>query len=325
MSGFRSPDLSAVLVTYGWEPIAPVLEWLRVQTAVERIELVIVAESPEEIEGRVETLSEFARVRVVEGDGEASITTARARGVASSTAPVVFIGETHTFGAPEWAEEVIRAHREWDVVVPTFRNGNPGTALSWAAFIQDYGICGEGRAPQELTSWPGYNATYRRDLLLEFGDTLDERLTQGDELWKGIRERGGRTYLTSRAFLAHVNVDRPGSWVHERYLVGHTIAGIRRRDWSWPRRLGYALAAPLIALIVTWRNLEAYRLAVRSARLPRWTGTAWLGGLLIRTFGEFVGYLFGIDRSALRAMERYEIERFAHVHTAEFAHVRAAD
>ena len=87
----------------------------------------------------------------------------------ATSAPYVFIGETHCFPEPGWARAILAAHAEgWDTVVPVLTNANPHgraelggvparrTARNWAP------------APaRELGASPTYNASMRRELVGE--------------------------------------------------------------------------------------------------------------------------------------------------------------
>lgn len=305
------PELTVVIPTDRWETIVPVLDRLSTQPAKPRIELLLLSASPGPLARAAAALEGFGAVRV-----EAALPAVRAQGVALARGPVVFLGETHSYVGERWAELLLAAHREWDVVVPCFGNANPGTALSWAAFLQDYGWCGEGRPAGELAEWPGLNVSYRRSALLALGDGLDAALQKGDELRGEIRRRGGKACFAPHIRVDHLNVDRRWSWARERFLRGLLIAGHRRAAWGWTRRIGYALAAPLIALVLMGRNWAAFRDALRAGRLPRWTAPAWIAGIAIRAGGEAVGYAFGAGPGSLAEMEEYETHKLAYTRPA---------
>ena len=74
--------------------------------------------------------------------------------------------------------------RHCAAVVPAIANANPKTALSWASYLTDYGVWGPGRESGQLEHTLKYNGAYRRDVLLELGDRLDELLdANNEELW----------------------------------------------------------------------------------------------------------------------------------------------
>lgn len=131
------PPLSVVLFTRGrYESIRKTIQYLREQTAREQLEIVIVAPSAEGL-GLIESdRSGFRAFRVVEIGPFKSGARARAAGIRQATAPVVVLGEDHSYPDSGWAKALIEAHRQpWAAVGPEVLNGNPGSMLSWAQFF----------------------------------------------------------------------------------------------------------------------------------------------------------------------------------------------
>src|SRR5256885_1366680 len=70
-------------------------------------------------------------------------------------------------------------------------NANPEAALSWASYLMDYGGWGPGRTSGQLEQTLKYNGAYRRDVLLELGDRLDDLLdANNEELWPILHRQG---------------------------------------------------------------------------------------------------------------------------------------
>jgi hypothetical protein len=230
--------------------------------------------------------------------------------VRAASAPIVFLGETHSFPHPGFAEAVIAAHVEpWDVVVPGLGNANPENALSWASFLTDYGQWADALPTREIGGGPTWNVVYKRTVLLDLGEALERVLSAGDELAVMLRAQGRRTWFESSARLDHTNLSRPGSWADERYLTGLLIADSRRARWSLSKRWLYILASPLIPLVILSRIARPVRLLARKRILPRGTVLALLVGAVIRTAGEVVGYLVGSNPGAEPRMEEYELHK----------------
>ena len=109
---------------------------------------------------------------------------ARAAGVRAARAPLIFIGETHTYAHPEWAEALIKAHAgPWAAVVPGFGNANPVGALSWSLFLLDYGLWLHMMPARETVMAPTHNVAYKRQVLLDLG----ERARQRVDAWRPTR------------------------------------------------------------------------------------------------------------------------------------------
>ena len=219
-------------------------------------------------------------------------------------AEVVALGETHVLLATTWASAVLHRHRAGaDVVLPLMVNGNPGSALSEAAFLMDYGRY--SRADLHASGVPLYNASFRRSLLLTDEDALVATLSPGPALEAFVRARDAVIVSEARAEIAHLNVARPlAAWIDERFSGGFVMAEHRCRAWSARRRLLYAVAFPAIAVTLLRRAHRALR---RGA--IRGTGAALVAGCVLYAAGEACGYLRLSASSAAARMEHYEMRK----------------
>jgi hypothetical protein len=302
--------LSVVVVTDHFRTIRRVVARLREQTVREQLEVVIVAPSGRDVGLDEEALDGFAGVRVVEMETIHPMSLARAAGVRAASAPIVFLGETHSFPHPGFAEAIIAAHVEpWDIVVPGLGNENPENALSWASFLTDYGQWLAELPAGEIGGGPTWNVSYKRMALLDLGEALERVLSPGDELAVAFRAQGRRAWFEPAARLDHANVSRPGPWADERYLTGLLIAANRKERWSLARRWLYIFASPLIPVVILSRIARPVRLLARKRILPKGTVIALVVGAVIRTAGEVVGYMFGSNPSAEPRMEEYELHK----------------
>ena len=304
--------ISVVLVTDSYETIQPVVARLALQTVREAIEIVIVGPAGETLAPDRPELAGFAGVRVVEFDPIVPLAPARAAGVRAATAPVVFLGETHSYPHPGWAEALIKAHAQgWAAVVPALGNANPG-AISWANILFDYGAWMEGPPAGEVDCIPIHNSAYKRSILLEFAD-LEHLLSGGNELMLRLRANGHRLYFEPAAKLDHLNMSRPVSWIAERYVQGLIVARSRIGDWSRARRLLYVCASPAIPLVIFSRVIEPVRRLRRRQPLPRGTYGALLANALVLAVGETVGYMRGAGNEAARRLAEYELHKVRYV------------
>jgi hypothetical protein len=251
----------------------------------------------------------------VEVDGLHDLNAARAEGVRASSAPVVLVAETHAFPRAGWLDAVIAAHREADLVIPAFENGNPASALSWSGFLADYGSFGRGRASGDTPWWPGFNVTYDRAKLLEIEGRIEEVFASGPAAWTTLRERGWRVHFEPAAEVLHLNVDMPLAWVDERYVTGRVLGGRRSEDWGPGRRLLFALASPLVAPVLLRRTRPALVLARNRRRLPAGTTLAWILGMGARALGEGAGFLLGPSGRAEQRLLDYELFKADYVRT----------
>jgi hypothetical protein len=281
---------------------------------VEKLEVVIVTPRPTAFGQEVANLDEFRALLIVGVDALVPLTAARAAGIRAATAPVVFVGETHTYPEEGWAEALIDAHTDdWAAVVPGFGNANPSGTLSWAGFLTDYGSWLNSLQPRELSMIPTYNTAYKRAALLELGPKLELLLTTGDELIVDLRAAGRRFVFEPSARIDHANVARPWDWLIERYLGGLLTANSRRERWSWGRRLLHAAGSPLIPAVVLGRVAGGVAAARRAYRVPLGVYPLLVVGAVVSAIGEFVGYLGGPVAWAERRMTEYEIHRLRYL------------
>src|SRR4029078_11441737 len=237
---------SVVIATDNFARVAVLVESLSKQTIADRLELIFVASHPQTIHANREKASGFHTVEVVEIAPIVALATARATGVRRATAPYVFIAETHAYPDPDFCERLVAAlSSEWSVVVPGFRNANPVNAFSWAGFLSDYGPWIYRLPEGETDRAPSHDAAFRKSVLMEFEDRLENALTFGDELYLGLKARGHRAWFEPRAGIQHVNIQRARSFIGERFRSGVLIGGYRSVRWGYARRLAYAGGAPL--------------------------------------------------------------------------------
>ena len=308
------PWMSVILVTDRYQTIGEVIARLRSQTVRDHLEIVIVAPSGQPEEWDQSALEVFAGVRLVEVSSIWPLAAARAAGVRAASAPVVVIGETHAFPQPGWAEALIKAHAQpWAVVVPAFENANPDSALSWAAFLRDYGLWVDGLPAREIAFVPPYNTATKREVLLGLGGSLERMVSQGEELATSLRAGGHRSYFEPAAKIDHINLSRPRSWLAQRFLTGQVLAAGRAERWSRVRLLLYACAGPLIPLVILSRLIGSVRLMQRTGRLPAGTVFALVLGAIASAAGEVVTYAAGARPDIKLRLDRYELYKLRYI------------
>jgi hypothetical protein len=296
------PALSFVVVTDRFAYVREVVDAIRRQDERDRIELVIGTPSEAEL-GLDEDAIEGLDVHVVE-IGRARLAQGRALAADASSAPYVFIGETHCFPQPGWAGALLTAHAEgWDTVVPVLSNANPRGALSWAAFLLAYGRNWAPAPARELGASPTYNASMRRELVAE-------HFVGGGQGFVDVPRRDGqRIFRAPDARMRHLNVTVLRTWLDERYVVGRLYGADRARGWSRARRAGYVAASPLLPLSQLRTVLRATGLR-RFRELPPLTLPAMLLGSAVSVAGEVVSYAGGPPApDVIGRIDDYEIHR----------------
>lgn len=307
----EGPRLSAILATDNYDRVKVVIDALSRQSIADKIELVLVTDAPEGVRSRAAQLDCFHSV-VVHSNKIVPLGAARAAGVRAASAPYVFIAETHAYPDADLAETLVeRLEEGWSLVVPGLRNSNPRNGISWAAFLGDYGAWSRALPAGEIQRGPAHNTAFRRDVLLEFGDGLEQAFGFGDDLYQGMRARGQRSWFEPNPGVEHVNIERFGDWFRERFLSGTVIGGARAKDWTWGRRLLYIVASPLIPFVILSRIQRGVREVAKYEDLPAGTIPAVIAGAILKIAGEVSAYAFGPNERQLERMTAYEIRKLS--------------
>jgi hypothetical protein len=263
-------------------------------------------------------LSSFARwEHVVIADGTA-FDDARAAAVRAASAPIVAFTEDHSFPQPGWATALVEAFVDGvSVVGPVVHNGNPRSVTSRANFLLEYGDWMPPGRRNGHSHLPGHNSAYRRDVLLALGDRLTPMIEAESVLhWELGRSGHGLTQEPNAA-TRHVNFSRFGPSIALRYHLGRAFAVRRSVEWSALKRLGYAAAFPLIALVRVARiarmGLKSNELASTMTALPMVAAMVTVSsvgeavGNVTRQAASSTAYLSDIEHNRRRFMRKDDV------------------
>jgi glycosyltransferase involved in cell wall biosynthesis len=317
MSDRRSPHLSVIVITPDhYRTIRNTIRRLRAQTIREQLEVVIVAPSSDQLELDESEMEGFLQFRIVEIGSLRSTAEARAVGIRRASAPIVALVEDHVFPARDWAEALVKTHQgPWAAVGPVMANANPHSLVSWANLLIEYAPWLDPSSGGIADHLPGHNSTYKRQVLLDYGDQLEAMLEVESVLHWDLRAKGHQLYLESKARTFHQNFSSPLPSLSLRFQGGRLFASSRARPWPIWRRVLYAGGAPLIPLVRSLRIVrELYRPGRPRHLLPR-VLPALMAGLIVDGVGEMVGYAFGPGQAMARLSDmefhrhRYLAER----------------
>jgi hypothetical protein len=316
----RAAELSVVLVAgSGLAGITRTMRHLRAQTARDRIELIVVAESARTVEVGALGGDAFAACRVVEIGPITHRGDAAAKGIRAATAPIVAMIEDHSYPEPEWAESFLRAHDgPWTAVGPAVANANPDYVASWVNYVLAYAIFAPPLPAGERDLLPWHNSAYKRDALAPFADRLGTLLEWEGWLQEELRASGHTMYLEPSARTHHANVSRGWSTVGLNVQRGRILGAQRaaREKWPYWRRLLQAAAFPLFPLLQIRYLLPSMRkMSIPAALRPR--VYASLGATLgVLAAAEAWGLLRG-EGDAISRIEDYELHRTRHLSRRE--------
>ena len=316
-----APSLSAVVVaTSNFESIARTVRHLHAQTVRDQIELILVVPSRSAIEVEDKELEGFAVVEWIELGTISDVDQAAGPGLQKGTAPIVVAVEDHAFPDPNWAEQLIEAHKGSCAAVGTaMENANPGGGFSWANLMLNYGKWGaDDLGARVIDALPGHNIAYKRSLLIPYENHVDEWLGRSSTLHGDLQAAGHDLFFLPQAKLAHVNPSKPSVTMVIRFRSGRLYGATRRREgnWSLGLRLVYVLGSPLIPFM---QFPPIARNAKRCGRAGKLLACmpAMAVCLLAAAMGEAYGYLFGPGKVA-EQLAGMEFERFRQLRLADF-------
>ena len=310
MSMQVTPAMSVIVISPdSFSTVRKTIRRLRAQNVSHQLEIVLVVPSVQGANVDRAEFGGFCGMHVVEIGNMTSTARARAAGVRRATAPVVAFVEDHSFPAKGWAEALIHAHRQpWAAVGPMMANANPHSLVSWANLMIEYAEWMEPVPAGVAEHLPGHNGTYKRALLLEYGDRLEGMLAAESILQWDLRAKGHQLYLEPAAKTYHQNFSAPFSWVALRLDGGRLFAASRARTWSPLRRLLYAFTAPLIPLVRFRRIVGELRRPGRARHLIPRVLPLLFAGLVVDGVGEMIGYACGAG-NAMRRLSDMEFHR----------------
>lgn len=314
----KSPEMSIVIVTPDrYKTVRKTVMHLRSQKVRDRLEVVIVTPSKDEL-GLIESeVKDFLQFCIVEVGPINSTAKARVAGIYEARAPLIAFVEDHSWPDTGWAEALIEAHRQpWAAVGPVIRNPNPGSLTSWTNLLLEYGSWLEPTEAGVVDHLPGHNSTYKRVYLLEYGPELEAMLDAESVLHWDLRSKGYQLCLEPAAKIYHLNFSSVFSSIALRFYVGRLFASTRSRHWSSLRRLFYFTGSPFIPLVRLSRIWRELRRPGRPRKLLPDILPSLVTALILDGVGEMIGYILGVGK-AMQKLADMEFHRYRYLNTQD--------
>ena len=242
----QTPELSVIMIVGEQRArAARALASLLAQSAIDRMEILLMDLGPATLPPLAG--SGHPRVRLTRPRENILFAAARAAAARMARAPAIAFIEEHCEARPGWAEALIVAHRDqWGGVASAFENGNPGRGRSNSAFRMTYGSYLPSRGVAGPTTWmAGHNSSYKRDILLGYGDDLDELLKADLALHNRMLRDGHQFFFEPAAVIAHHNDTTMMNLSRGVFDWNFCYSAVEARlsRWTGPRRIGHALRA----------------------------------------------------------------------------------
>lgn len=309
----NTPKLSVIMIfPDGFESRRRALTHLTAQTAREQIELVMVVLPHVRFQPDMELVNRLGSYQMIELADFRFQGQAFAAGVRAAHARWVTYVEEHSFPEPTWAEALIRAQSDsYAAIGSAMGNANPQTLTSWVNLFEEFGPVVAPAASGIATYLGGHHTSYRRDVLLTYGDALANRLDNETALHIDLRAQGHTLYLAGDAVSNHLNVSQVWGYVRQDYLGQRSFAATRASagKWSLAKRMLYVLASPLIPFVRTRRVIKEMQRAGRAAQLLPQGLPLLMLATTCGTAGETIGYLFGDSSANAELKAQAELNR----------------
>jgi hypothetical protein len=313
----KLPLMSVVVITPDrYATISKTIRHLRAQKVCGQLEVVLVAPSTKEFQLDEAAMEKFLQYKVIEVGAVSSTARARAKGALAASAPIVAFAEDHAYPASGWAEALIKRHREnWAAVGPAMSNANPRSITSWANLLIEYAQWLDPTEGGERDHLPGHNGSYKRGILLEYGERLEAMLDAESVLHWDLRAKGHRLYLEPEARTFHQNFSMRSPSLTLRFNGGRLFASSRARYWPTWRRAVFTCASPLIPVVRCLRITRELFRPGRPRRLLLRVLPALIVGLIFDGAGEMTGYALGPGQAMAKLSDmEFHRERYLAVH-----------
>jgi hypothetical protein len=244
---------------------------------------------PRLVEGR-------SGVRVLRADAGSLIPHLWRDGIRAARHGSVAVTTAHCLPGEGWLERLRSADLGQHAGVGgVFENSDDSGALGWAIFLQRYQPLArpqEARIVQEIAA---DNAIYRRELLLNHADLLDDGFWE-PEFHARFRRAGLTLALDPALVVIHANRYGTLQFFAQRLAHGTHFGLARGRAMSPGKRLLLLLASPLLPLVFLCKILAAARRHPRS-RMHLVPSLPWLAFFLTAWgLGEARGYLGSLTK-----------------------------
>lgn len=219
--------------------------------------------------------------------------TLRTIGIRAATGDIIALTEDHAHTAPTWCAEMVAAlgRHPKAAAVGGAVDCDSDSLLNWAVWFCDFGRyqnpLPEGRSEFVSDS----NVAYRRAALESVQHVWRDDYHETAVHWAMV-DAGFELCTTPRVVVWQARSELAlGHALRERYVWARSFAGTRARMAGSPKRWIWAVASPILPLLMTWR---LFRTAfARGAHKGRFGASLPLIFVLqcFWAFGEFVGYV----------------------------------
>ena len=268
------------------------IESLQDQIASLDAELIVIAAGAAAYAADLE--AKFPWARVVHAGEIRKVPALRRRGVDETEGEFVAIIEEHCSAKADWLQQALAAHATGDfgaVGGPIVDYDYP-RLRDWVVYFLEYNAALPPAPRGETADLNDANIVYRRRVLLEHADLLDDGYWPMT-LHPTLLAKGIKLHSAPEMIVYHRGPFDFGYYLHQRFLFSRAFASVRAQTQSTFRRLAYLFGAPLVPVMLLGRM--TLRVLQKRHRVDRFILTLPLTvpALVVMVAGEWVGCLLG--------------------------------
>jgi GT2 family glycosyltransferase len=287
------PQLSVIVASYNAEKtIASCLKSLEDQATTKSFEVIAVDSSTDGTAALVE--ERFPDVKLYTFPERKYCGGARNQGISVAKADLVAFLDADCVAAPNWVEEILRAHQCPHLAIGgAIANAGPGNLVSWASYFTEFSQWMPDTQATFVADMAAANISYKREAFDTLGPFIEGTYCSDTEFHWRLGKLGQRIRFTSSILITHHSIDRFPRFIRHEYEHGRCFARVRVRSqlFSILRRYAYALCfLPIAIKLFLQVGLRNHKNRIYLPFFMKASPLILLG-LLAWSLGECVGYL----------------------------------
>jgi len=287
------PKISVVIASKVGAPfIDQCLDSVRVEAQALGVEVIVVAAGAASYAARL--AADFPWARIIHAADLRKVPALRRRGVEQSAGDYIAVIEEHCSAKDDWLAKALEAHARgrYAAVGGPIADFDYDRLPDWVVYFLEYNGALPPAPAGETNNLNDANIAYRRDVLLEHAELLDEGYWPMT-LHPTLLAEGMKFLSVPDMLVYHRGPFSFGYYLHQRYLFSRAFAGVRARKQSALKRWAYVLGAPLVPFFLLARiSLTVFRKRCRVGKFIR--ALPLLGSaLVVFVAGEWVGCVLG--------------------------------
>jgi glycosyltransferase involved in cell wall biosynthesis len=291
--------LSVVIASVNGLPILEeCLESLHQQSGVKGLEVIVANRCADGV-GTV-LRERYPWVKLIEAPSDTTLPKLRAMAFQESSGDLVAVLEDHCLVEPNWARQMIEAHRsEYPVIGGSIENAACEKLVDWAAFFCEYSQAMKPTREGEVDAIPGNNVSYKRWIFQRFQHDIEAGVWDF-VLHEHIRKENIPLYSIPSITVYHKMSRSLGWFIVQKFHFARSFAGMRLARSSWIRHLLYGAGGVILPSVLAKRIISCVWKKGRH-RLELIISLPILMLLLLSWgLGETIGYIFGPGSSSVK-------------------------